>query len=133
MAASFRTATTATDPHSTVVLAEARLAIWRAGESGGPRPTICRTTATMALTSATPMSGSQARSPGRRNTAVGLRGYGSGDYVEISDSESASFSQSTSRRRAERGGLDASRPVGLSGPDDATLDSRAGQGLAIRI
>lgn len=96
MATSFQRSTIATDPYSTVVLAKGPVGYWRLSESSGP---------TAADTSGNSYGGAYFGNPGfgqpgalagSPDTAVGLHGFDSGDYIEVPDPDDESFSQPTS-------------------------------------
>ncbi|HTU47342.1 MAG TPA: LamG domain-containing protein [Bryobacteraceae bacterium] len=96
MAASFQTVTMATDPYSTIILAKAPVGYWRLGESSGPTAADSSNNSNNGTYLGDPNFAQPGAIAASTNTAVGLRGYGSGDYIEIPDPDSASFSQSTS-------------------------------------
>jgi Concanavalin A-like lectin/glucanases superfamily len=96
MAASFQTVTTASDLYSAVVLAKAPVGYWRLGESSGPTAADSSNNANSGTYFGDPNLGQPGAIANSSNTAVGLRGAGSSDYVEIPDPDNASFSQVTS-------------------------------------
>jgi len=96
LATSFRSSTLATDPYSTVVLAKGPVGYWRLGESGGPTAGDTSGNGNGGVYFGNPIFGQPGAIAGSANTAIGLNGFSSGDYVEIPDPDSAPFSQPTS-------------------------------------
>jgi hypothetical protein len=96
MATPFHRATTAADPYSTAVLAKGPVGYWRLGESAGPTAADTAGNGYDGAYFGSPNFGQPGAIAGSANTAIGLKGFSSGDYVEIPDPVGSPFSQSTS-------------------------------------
>jgi hypothetical protein len=96
MATQFHGANIAADPYSTVVLAKGPVGYWRLGESGGPTAADTSGNAIEGTYHGNPAFGEPGAIAGSADTAIGLNGFSSRDYVEIPDPDSALFSQPTS-------------------------------------
>jgi hypothetical protein len=96
MATPFHRANIATDPYSTVVLAKRPVGYWRLGESGGPTAADTSGSAADGTYFGNPNFGQPGAIAGSDDSAIGLNGFNSGDYVEIPEVDGAPFSQPTS-------------------------------------
>ncbi len=96
MATPFDRANIATDPYSAVVLAKGPVGYWRLGESGASTAADASGSGNDGAYFGNPIFGEPGAIAGSANTAIGLHGFGSGDYVEIPDTDGALFSQPTS-------------------------------------
>lgn len=96
MATPFHRATIATDPYSTVVLAKGPVGYWRLDESGGPTAADTSGYGADGAYLGNPNFGQPGAIAGSADTAIGLNGFSSGDYVEMRDPDGAPFSQPTS-------------------------------------
>jgi hypothetical protein len=84
------------DPYRMVVLAKAPVDYWRLGERDGPIAIDASGNGYDGNYSGNPNFGEPGAISHDRDTAVGLNGYGSGDFIEIPDQDGAPFSQQTS-------------------------------------
>jgi hypothetical protein len=96
MATSPRGTDIATDPYSAAVLAKGPVGYWRLGESGGPTAADSSGNGADGTYFGDLNFGEPGAIAGSADTAIGLNGFSSGDYVEIPDAEGAPFSQLTS-------------------------------------
>jgi concanavalin A-like lectin/glucanase superfamily protein len=96
MATSFHRANIATDPYSAVVLAKGPVGYWRLGESAGPTAGDTSGNGFDGAYQGNPTLGEPGAISSSADTAIRLKGFGSGDYVEIPDVDGAPFSQPTS-------------------------------------
>ena len=96
MATPLHRAIIATDPYSTVVLAKGPVGYWRLGESVGPTATDSSGNDNNGVYFGSPGYGQPGAIAGSVDTAIGLKGFSSGDYVEIADPAGSPFSQPTS-------------------------------------
>ena len=86
----------ASDQYSSVVLAKGPVGYWRLGEAAGPTAFDASGYGYDGTYFGNPSFGQQGAIANDPDTAIGLNGFGSGDYVEIPDPDSAAFSQPTS-------------------------------------
>ncbi len=86
----------ASDQYSSVVLAKGPVGYWRLGESAGPTASDASGNGSDGVYLGNPTFGQPGAIAGDPDTAVGLNGPSSRDYVEIADPASAAFSQPTS-------------------------------------
>lgn len=86
----------ASDTYSSVVLANAPVGYWRLGEAGGPTAFDSSGNGDDGTYFGNPTFGQPGAIANDPDTAIGLNGFGSGDYVEIPDPAAALFSQPTS-------------------------------------
>jgi hypothetical protein len=96
MSTPFQGANIATDPYSAVVLAKGPVGYWRLGESGGPTASDNSGNGVDGVYHGNPTFGEPAAISRSADTAIRLKGFGCGDYVEIPDVNGAPFSQPTS-------------------------------------
>ncbi|HKE27211.1 MAG TPA: LamG domain-containing protein [Bryobacteraceae bacterium] len=96
MATTFHRSNSATDPYSTVVLAKGPVGYWRLGEADGPTAADTSGNGADGAYHGNPNFGELGALAGSSDTAIGLKGFSSRDYVEISDPDGAPFSQPTS-------------------------------------
>jgi Concanavalin A-like lectin/glucanases superfamily len=96
MATPTESAIIATDPYSSVVLAKGPVGYWRLGESEGLAASDTSGRDNNGSYFGSPNYGQPGAIAGSVDTAIGLKGHGSGDYVEIADVEGSPFSQPTS-------------------------------------
>jgi Concanavalin A-like lectin/glucanases superfamily len=86
----------ASDQYSSVVLAKGPVAYWRLGEASGPTAADASGNGNGGTYLGNPAFGQAGAIVNDPNTAIGLNGPNSKDYVEIPDPSSAAFSQPTS-------------------------------------
>jgi hypothetical protein len=86
----------ASDQYSSVVLAKGPVAYWRLGEASGPTAADASGNGYDGKYRGNPAFGQAGAIVNDPNTAIGLNGPASMDYVEIPDPSSAAFSQPTS-------------------------------------
>lgn len=86
----------ASDQYSSVVLAKGPVGYWRLGEAAGPTASDASGNGYDGVYSGNPNFGQPGAIANDADTAVGLNGFGSGDYVEIPDPGTGQFSQPTS-------------------------------------
>ena len=86
----------ASDQYSSVVLAKGPVGYWRLGEAAGPTAFDSSGLGYDGIYFGNPSFGQAGAIANDPDTAIGLHGYQSGDYVEIPDPPMAEFSQPTS-------------------------------------
>jgi hypothetical protein len=86
----------ASDQYSSVVLAKRPVGYWRLGEAGGPTAFDASVNGYDGTYFGNPSFGQPGAIANDPDTAIGLHGFDSGDYVEIPDPVNAEFSQPTS-------------------------------------
>src|SRR5262252_10704946 len=86
----------ASDQYSSVVLAKGPVAYWRLGEASGPTAADASCNSYDGTYLGNPTFGQPGAIVNDPDTAIGLNGPDSKDYVEIPDPDSAAFSQPTS-------------------------------------
>lgn len=96
MATQFNRANIATDPYSAAVLAKGPVGYWRLDESAGPTAAGASDSGIDGAYFGSPTFGEPGAIAVSADTAIGLNGFDSGDYVEIPDPDGALFSQPTS-------------------------------------
>lgn len=87
----------ASDTYSSVVLAKGPVGYWRLGEGAGPTASDFSGNGNDGTYSGNPNFGQPGAINNDPDTAVGLNGFGSGDFVEIGDPATQAFSQPTSQ------------------------------------
>jgi hypothetical protein len=86
----------ASDQYSSVVLAKGPVGYWRLGEGAGPTASDSSGNGYDGVYLGNPTFGQLGAIAGDPDTAIGLNGPDSRDYVEIADPDSSAFSQPTS-------------------------------------
>ena len=84
------------DSYSQVVLAKGPVGYWRLGEPGGPAALDSSANGNGGTYYGDPSFGQPGAINNDPDTAVGFKGPGSGDYAEVPDPDSQSFSQPAS-------------------------------------
>jgi Concanavalin A-like lectin/glucanases superfamily len=97
MSTPFNMANFATDPYSATVLAKGPVGYWRLDESGGPTAGDASGNGVNGAYRGNPTFGEPGAISNSVDTAIGLNGFNSGDYVEVRDVDGAPFSQPMSR------------------------------------
>ena len=96
MATSFQSADSTADPYSAAVLAKGPAGYWRLGETDSLTAADSSGRGADGEYHGKPTLGEPGAIAGSGDAAIGLNGFGSGDYVEIPDVDGAPFSQPTS-------------------------------------
>src|SRR5260370_36700308 len=87
----------ASDQYSSVVLAKGPIGYWRLGEATGPTAFDASGNGYDGTYFGNPAFGQPGAITNDPDTAIGLNGFDSGDFVEVADPDSNAFSHPTSR------------------------------------